>query len=63
MSILIRGGTVVTAEGTLAADVLIAGEKIAAVIAREAGLPAGGRAGQVHGAFQASLSAYWQNAM
>ncbi len=47
MSILIRGGTVVTAEGTLAADVLIAGEKIAAVIAREAGLPAGGRAGQV----------------
>ena len=47
MSILIRGGTVVTAEGTLAADVLIAGEKIAAVIAREAGLPAGGRADQV----------------
>jgi dihydropyrimidinase len=47
VSILIRGGTVVTAEGTLAADVLIAGEKIAAVIAREAGLPAGGRAGQV----------------
>jgi dihydropyrimidinase len=47
VSILIRGGTVVTAEGTLAADVLIAGEKIAAVIAREAGLPAGGRADQV----------------
>ena len=34
MSILIRGGTVVTAEGTLDADVLIVGEKIAAVLAR-----------------------------
>src|SRR6516162_613684 len=42
MSILIRGGTVVTAEGTLDADVLIEGEKIAAVLARPAadGLPA-----------------------
>jgi len=33
---LIRGGTVVTAEGTLDADVLIEGEKIAAVLARPA---------------------------
>jgi dihydropyrimidinase len=32
---LIKGGTVVTASGTLDADVLIAGEKIAAVLARE----------------------------
>ena len=36
MSILITGGTVVTAEGTLDADVLIEGEKIAAVLARPA---------------------------
>jgi dihydropyrimidinase len=36
MSILIRGGTVVTAEGTLDADVLIEGEKIAAMLARPA---------------------------
>ena len=35
MTILISGGTVVTAEGTLAADVLVAGEKIAAVLARD----------------------------
>ena len=35
MSLLIKGGTVVTAEGTLAADVLIEGEKIAAVLARD----------------------------
>jgi dihydropyrimidinase len=34
MSTLITGGTVVTATGTLAADVLIVGEKIAAVLAR-----------------------------
>jgi len=34
MSLLIRGGTVVTAEGTLDADVLVEGEKIAAVLAR-----------------------------
>jgi dihydropyrimidinase len=34
MSVLIRGGTVVTAEGALDADVLIVGEKIAAVLAR-----------------------------
>ncbi len=33
MSMLISGGTVVTAEGTLTADVLIEGEKIAAVLA------------------------------
>jgi dihydropyrimidinase len=36
VSILITGGTVVTAEGTLDADVLIEGEKIAAVLARPA---------------------------
>ena len=35
MSILISGGTVVTASGTLDADVLVAGEKIAAVLARD----------------------------
>jgi dihydropyrimidinase len=35
MSTLISGGTVVTAEGTLAADVLVVGEKIAAVLARD----------------------------
>src|SRR3984893_10510662 len=34
MTILIKGGTVVTASGTLDADVLVAGEKIAAVLAR-----------------------------
>ena len=34
MSMLISGGTVVTATGTLAADVLVVGEKIAAVLAR-----------------------------
>jgi dihydropyrimidinase len=33
MSMLITGGTVVTAEGTLKADVLVEGEKIAAVLA------------------------------
>ena len=38
MTILIGGGTVVTAEGTLDADVLVAGERIAAVLARD---PAG----------------------
>ncbi len=32
---LISGGTVVTAAGTLDADVLVAGEKIAAVLARD----------------------------
>jgi dihydropyrimidinase len=36
MSLLIKGGTVVTAEGTLDADVLVEGEKIAAVLARPA---------------------------
>jgi dihydropyrimidinase len=35
-TILIKGGTVVTAGGTLDADVLVDGEKIAAVIARDA---------------------------
>ena len=34
-TILISGGTVVTASGTLDADVLVAGEKIAAVLARD----------------------------
>jgi dihydropyrimidinase len=46
MSILITGGTVVTAEGTLDADVLIEGEKISAVIAREPNTPDFGRADQ-----------------
>jgi dihydropyrimidinase len=36
MSLLIKGGTVVTAEGTLDADVLVEGEKIAAMLARPA---------------------------
>jgi len=35
---LIAGGTVVTAEGTLDADVLVEGEKIAVVLARQPGL-------------------------
>jgi dihydropyrimidinase len=35
VSILITGGTVVTAEGTLNADVLVVGEKIAALFARD----------------------------
>jgi dihydropyrimidinase len=34
----ITGGTVVTAEGTLDADVVIEGEKIAAVLARDSAL-------------------------
>src|SRR6202034_1009144 len=45
-TILISGGTVVTAGGTLDADVLVAGERIAAVLARdltgEPGAPPGG---------------------
>ena len=41
---LIKGGTVVTASGTLDADVLIAGEKIAAVLARDG--DRGGRRGR-----------------
>ncbi len=36
-TIFIKGGTVVTAGGTLEADVLVDGEKIAAVIARDSG--------------------------
>ena len=36
MSLLITGGTVVTAEGTLDADVVVEGEKIAALLARGA---------------------------
>jgi dihydropyrimidinase len=35
MNILISGGTVVTATGTMPADVLVEGEKIAAVVARD----------------------------
>jgi dihydropyrimidinase len=35
MSMLISGGTVVTADGTLNADVLVVGEKIAALLARD----------------------------
>jgi dihydropyrimidinase len=46
MSLLIAGGTVVTAEGTLDADVLVEGEKIDAVIAREPNTPDLGRADQ-----------------
>jgi dihydropyrimidinase len=46
MSILITGGTVVTAEGTLDADVLIEGERISAVIAREPNTADFGRADQ-----------------
>ena len=41
---LISGGTVVTASGTLDADVLVAGEKIAAVFARDV-TPTGEAAG------------------
>jgi dihydropyrimidinase len=40
MTTLIRNGTVVTAEGTLDADVLVDGEKVAAVVARTASGPA-----------------------
>jgi dihydropyrimidinase len=46
-STLITNGTVVTAEGTLDADVLIDGEKIAAVVAREASGPVAERADEV----------------
>jgi dihydropyrimidinase len=46
MSLLISGGTVVTAEGTLDADVLVEGEKIEAVIARETNTIDLGRADQ-----------------
>jgi dihydropyrimidinase len=38
MSILIRNGTVITAEGSLAADVLVEGEKITALFARDSGM-------------------------
>ena len=47
MTLLIVGGTVVTAEGTLNADVFVEGDKIAAVLARESDLPDLGRADQV----------------
>ena len=47
MTLLIVGGTVVTAEGTLDADVWVEGEKIGAVLARERNLPDLGRADQV----------------
>ena len=46
-TILISGGTVVTASGTLDADVLVAGEKIAAVLARE--VTGAGGAGEAAG--------------
>src|SRR6266851_1104494 len=52
MTILISGGTVVTASGTLDADVLVAGEKIAAVLARE--VTSGGGAGETGGGSQAA---------
>jgi dihydropyrimidinase len=42
MTTLIQNGTVITAEGTLDADVLVDGEKIAAVVARTASGPAAG---------------------
>ncbi len=44
MSLLIAGGTVVTADGTLDADVLVEGDKIAAVTARQSSGPAAARA-------------------
>lgn len=47
MSILIKGGTVITAEGTLDADVLVDGEKITAVVTREAGGTVAGRADEI----------------
>src|SRR6202012_4130737 len=42
MTILISGGTVVTAEGTQDADVLVAGDRTAAVLARDLGEGPGG---------------------
>ncbi|HYB17643.1 MAG TPA: dihydropyrimidinase [Streptosporangiaceae bacterium] len=47
MSILIQNGTVVTAEGTLDADVLVDGEKIAAVLPRQPGTATGVTADRV----------------
>jgi len=47
MSTLISGGTVVTAEGTLEADVLVDGEKIAAVLPRLPGTATGVTADRV----------------
>ena len=38
MSLLIVGGTVVTAEGTLDADVVVEGEKIAYLLPRNANI-------------------------
>jgi dihydropyrimidinase len=47
MSILIKNGTVVSATGTISADVLVDGEKIAAVLARHSGGPVAERADEV----------------
>jgi dihydropyrimidinase len=47
MSIFIQNGSVITANGVIQADVLIEGEKIAAVVAREASSRAGGQADEV----------------
>ena len=47
MSILIQNGTVVTAEGRLDADVLVDGEKIAAVLPRQPGTATGVTADRV----------------
>jgi len=51
---LVSGGTVVTASGTLDADVLVAGEKIAAVLARE--VTGAGEAGSTGVAGQAAAA-------
>ncbi len=47
MSVLIKNGTVVSATGTISADVLVEGEKIAAVLARDSGGPVAERADEV----------------
>jgi dihydropyrimidinase len=47
MSTLIKNGTVVSATGTISADVLVEGEKIAAVLARDSGTPVAERADDV----------------
>jgi dihydropyrimidinase len=47
MSILIKGGTVISATGAIDADVLVEGEKIAAVVARQASGAAEARAEEV----------------
>ena len=47
MSILVRGGTVVTAEGTLDADVVVEGEKIAYLLPRNTNIGFTGIADEV----------------